>query len=301
MQDPIKILGVPVHAMTMQEAVKTLEERMLAKEQTFVVTANAEIIMMCQENAEYKKIICEDAELVLPDGAGAVWAGRHLGYKVPERVAGFDLYNELLKQPEPEAARIAAALELYVSGSLNVFNHRTNVELNNRLVCFDIKQLGKQLKKLGMLIVQDQVWNRVTVNRAEKKSTRYYMDEFHLLLKEEQTAAYSVEIWKRFRKWGGIPTAITQNVKDLLASREVENIFENSDFVLMLNQAAGDRAILAKQLNISPQQMKYVTHTEAGEGLIFYGNVVLPFVDRFPKDTELYRVMTTKPEEVGEA
>ena len=212
-----------------------------------------------------------------------------------------DLYDELLKQPEPEAARIASALELYVSGSLNVFNHRTNVELSNRLVCFDIKQLGKQLKKLGMLIVQDQVWNRVTVNRAEKKSTRYYMDEFHLLLKEEQTAAYSVEIWKRFRKWGGIPTAITQNVKDLLSSREVENIFENSDFVLMLNQAAGDRAILAKQLNISPQQMKYVTHTEAGEGLIFYGNVVLPFVDRFPKDTELYRVMTTKPEEVSEA
>ncbi len=212
-----------------------------------------------------------------------------------------DLYDELLKQPEPEAARIAAALELYVSGSLNVFNHRTNVELSNRLVCFDIKQLGKQLKKLGMLIVQDQVWNRVTVNRAEQKATRYYMDEFHLLLKEEQTAAYSVEIWKRFRKWGGIPTAITQNVKDLLSSREVENIFENSDFVLMLNQAAGDRAILAKQLNISPQQMKYVTHTEAGEGLLFYGNVILPFVDRFPKDTELYRVMTTKPEEVNGA
>ena len=212
-----------------------------------------------------------------------------------------DLYNELLQQPEPEAARIAAALELYVSGSLNVFNHRTNVELSNRLVCFDIKQLGKQLKKLGMLIVQDQVWNRVTINRSEGKATRYYIDEFHLLLKEEQTAAYSVEIWKRFRKWGGIPTAITQNVKDLLASREVENIFENSDFVLMLNQAQGDRAILAKQLNISPQQMKYVTHTEAGEGLIFYGNVVLPFIDRFPKDTELYRVMTTKPEEVGDA
>ena len=210
-----------------------------------------------------------------------------------------DLYDELLRQPEPEAARVAAALELYVSGSLNVFNHRTNVELSNRLVCFDIKQLGKQLKKLGMLIVQDQVWNRVTINRAEKKSTRYYMDEFHLLLKEEQTAAYSVEIWKRFRKWGGIPTAITQNVKDLLSSREVENIFENSDFVLMLNQAQGDREILARQLNISPQQMKYVTNTEAGEGLIFYGNVVLPFLDRFPQNTELYRVMTTRPEEVG--
>ena len=211
------------------------------------------------------------------------------------------LYNELLKQPEPEAARVAAALELYVSGSLNVFNHRTNVELSNRLVCFDIKQLGKQLKKLGMLIIQDQVWNRVTINRAASKATRYYMDEFHLLLREEQTAAYSVEIWKRFRKWSGIPTGITQNVKDLLSSREVENIFENSDFVLMLNQAGGDQAILAKQLVISPQQMKYITHAEAGEGLLFYGNVILPFIDRFPTNTELYRVMTTKPEEVGSA
>ena len=166
-------------------------------------------------------------------------------------------------------------------------------------MCFDIKSLGKQLKKLGMLIVQDQIWNRVTINRAKKKATRYYMDEFHLLLREEQTAAYSVEIWKRFRKWSGIPTGITQNVKDLLSSREVENIFENSDFVLMLNQAVSDRTILAKQLNISPQQMKYVTHTESGEGLLFYGNVILTFVDHFPKDTKLYKVMTTKPEEVS--
>jgi len=136
-----------------------------------------------------------------------------------------DLYDCLRKQKEPQAQRIATALEIYVNGSLKVFNHQTNVELNNRIVCFDIKDLGKQLKKLGMLIVQDQVWNRVTVNRGSHKSTRYYIDEFHLLLKEEQTAAYSVEIWKRFRKWGGIPTGITQNIKDLLASREIENIF----------------------------------------------------------------------------
>ncbi len=190
-------------------------------------------------------------------------------------------------------------MELYVNGSLNVFNHQTNVDIHNRLVCFDIKELGTQLRKLGMLIVQDQVWNRVTINRSEGKATRYYIDEFHLLLKEEQTAAYSVEIWKRFRKWGGIPTGITQNVKDLLSSREVENIFENSDFVYMLNQAQGDREILAKQLNISQQQMTYVTHSDAGEGLIFYGNVILPFIDRFPQDTELYRVMTTKPGEVS--
>lgn len=209
-----------------------------------------------------------------------------------------DLYDEVKRQPEPEAQRIASALELYVTGSLNVFNHRTDVDIENRLVCFDIKELGKQLKKLGMLVVQDQVWNRVTVNRSEGKATRYYMDEFHLLLKEEQTSAYSVEIWKRFRKWGGIPTGITQNVKDLLSSREVENIFENSDFVYMLNQAAGDREILARQLGISPQQLSYVTHSEAGEGLIFYGNVILPFIDRFPQDTELYRIMTTKPEEM---
>ena len=205
-----------------------------------------------------------------------------------------DLYHALRQQEEKEAAYIATALEIYVTGSLNVFNHRTNVNINNRLVCYDIKELGKQLKKIGMLIVQDQVWNRVTVNRAERVSTRYYIDEFHLLLKEDQTAAYSVEIWKRFRKWGGIPTGITQNVKDLLSSREVENIFENSDYVYMLNQASGDRQILAKQLNISPHQLSYVTHSGEGEGLLFYGSVILPFVDRFPKDTELYQVMTTK-------
>jgi len=210
-----------------------------------------------------------------------------------------DLYKALLEQEEKEAKHIATALEIYVTGSLNVFNHRTNVDIENRLVCYDIKELGKQLKKLGMLIVQDQVWGRVTANRAEGKATRYYMDEFHLLLKEEQTAAYSVEIWKRFRKWGGIPTGITQNVKDLLSSREVENIFENSDFVYMLNQASGDRQILAKQLNISPHQLSYVTHSGEGEGLLFYGNIILPFADRCPKDTELYRIMTTKPSEIN--
>ena len=136
-----------------------------------------------------------------------------------------DLYNLLRSQEEKEAQYIATALEIYVTGSLNVFNHQSNVDINNRIVCYDIKELGKQLKKIGMLVVQDQVWNRVTINRAAHKSTRYYIDEMHLLLKEEQTAAYTVEIWKRFRKWGGIPTGITQNVKDLLSSREVENIF----------------------------------------------------------------------------
>ncbi|MBQ6265353.1 MAG: ATP-binding protein [Clostridia bacterium] len=222
----------------------------------------------------------------------------YLQYPIPENMPILeDLYNELLKQDEKEAKYLATALEIYVTGSLNVFNHRTNVDIKSRVVSYDIKELGKQLKKIGMLIVQDQVWNRVTVNREAHKSTRYYIDEMHLLLKEEQTAAYTVEIWKRFRKWGGIPTGITQNVKDLLSSREIENIFENSDYIYMLNQAAGDRQILAKQLNISQYQLSYVTSSGEGEGLLFYGSTIIPFVDRFPKDTMLYRIMTTKPQE----
>lgn len=224
----------------------------------------------------------------------------YLADPVPEKMPVLqDLYDLLRGQDEPEAQRLATALEIYVTGSLNVFNHRTNVDINNRIVCFDIKELGKQLKKIGMLIVQDQVWNRVTLNRTAHKATRYYIDEFHLLLKEEQTASYSIEIWKRFRKWGGIPTGITQNIKDLLASREIENIFENSDFIYMLNQAAGDRQILAKHLNISPTQLSYVTNSNEGEGLLFYGNVIIPFVDRFPKN-RLYQLLTTRPEEIGE-
>ncbi len=220
---------------------------------------------------------------------------KYLENPVPENIPILeDLYNELLKQDEPEAKYVATALEIYVSGSLSVFNHRTNVDINSRLVCYDIKDLGKQLKKIGMLIIQDQVWGRVSANREMGKSTRYIMDEMHLLLREEQTAAYTVEIWKRFRKWGGIPTGVTQNVKDFLASAEVSNIFENSDFIIMLNQAIGDRQLLAKQLNISPHQLSYVTHSGEGEGLIFYGNVILPFIDRFPKDTKIYKAISTK-------
>jgi len=212
-----------------------------------------------------------------------------------------DLYNLLRKQSEAEAHHIATALEIYVTGSLNVFNNRTNIDANNRLICFDIKELGKGLKKIAMLVLQDAVWNRVTVNRAAKRTTWFYIDELHLLLKDEQTAAYTVEIWKRFRKWGGVPSGITQNVKDLLASREIENIFENSDFVYMLNQAAGDRQILAKQLGISPHQLSYVTHSNAGEGLLFYGDVIIPFQDNFPKETLIYSLLTTRISEIGTA
>ena len=224
----------------------------------------------------------------------------YLADPVPEKMPILeDLYNELLKQEEKEAHYIATALEIYVSGSLNVFNHRTNVDIHSRIVSYDIKELGKQLKKIGMLIVQDQVWNRVTVNREARKSTRYYIDEMHLLLKEEQTAAYTVEIWKRFRKWGGVPTGITQNVKDLLSSPEIENILENSDFIYLLNLSAGDRKLMTERLNISAEQLAYVTNADPGSGLLFFQNVILPFADKFPRDTELYRIMSTKPSEVN--
>ena len=205
-----------------------------------------------------------------------------------------DLHKALLDQHIPEADRVAQALDLYVSGSLNVFNHRTNIDIQNRIVAFDIKELGKQLKKIGMLIVQDQIWGRVTQNRSKGKATWYFCDEFHLLLREEQTAAFSCEIWKRFRKWGGIPTGATQNVKDLLSSPEIENILENSDFICLLNQASGDRKILAERLNISPQQLRYVDNSEPGEGLLIYENVILPFKNPIPKNTQLYQIMTTR-------
>ena len=208
-----------------------------------------------------------------------------------------DLYNALLAHKNPKAERIANSLVLYVHGSQNYFNHRTNVDSTNRIICFDIRDLGNQLKELGMLIVQDAVWNRVSQNRERKIATRYYCDEFHLLLKEKQTAVYSVEIWKRFRKWGGIPTGLTQNVGDFLRSEEIEGILGNSDFVYLLNQNAKDQAILADKLGLSDKQLSYVTNSEPGSGLILFDNVVIPFVDNYPTDTKTYKIMNTRPEE----
>ena len=209
-----------------------------------------------------------------------------------------DLYELLNGQPEPEAKRLATALEIYVTGSLNVFNHETNVDLNSRLVCLDLKQLGAGLRTIAMLIMQDLVWSRVSKNFAEHIATWCYFDEFHMLLRDALTASYCVTIWKMLRKKGCVPSALTQNVKDLLASREVENILENSDFMVLLSQAQGDRQILAKQLGISEHQLSYVTHSNSGEGLLFFGNTTIPFVDRFPHG-EIYNLLTTRPEDIA--
>ena len=209
-----------------------------------------------------------------------------------------NLYDLLCQQTEPEAKRLATALEIYVSGSLNIFNHKTNVDYRNaRVVCFDLKKLGAGLRAIAMHIINDLMNSQVSHNFARGIATWCYYDEFHVLLQDELTSSYFVTIWKMLRKKGCVPSALTQNVKDLLASRQIENIFENSDFMVLLSQAQGDRQILAKQLGISPHQLSYVTHSNPGEGLLFFGNVTIPFVDRFPKNTKLYSIMTTRPEE----
>lgn len=211
-----------------------------------------------------------------------------------------DVYEAFLTFKEPEAKDLADALELYVLGSLNVFNHKTTINVDSRLVSFNIQHLGSNLRDLGMLVLQDHVWNRVTKNRHEDITTWYYMDEFHVLLADERTSGYSVDFWKRFRKYGGIPSGITQNVKDLLTSQKIETILENSDFIYLLNQAWGDKTVLQEKLNISDYQAEYITNSEEGEGLIVFNGEILPFKDKFPKNNSLYPVMTTKPEEIAE-
>lgn len=210
-----------------------------------------------------------------------------------------DLYEELLKQPEPEARRVATALELYCTGSLNLFNHTTNVKTNSRVVCIVLKNMGENLRKIAMHITSEFVTSETDSNFQNGLATWCYFDEFHVLLRDPLTASYFVAVWKMLRKKGCVPSALTQNVKDLLASREVENILENTDFMVLLSQAQGDRAILAKQLGISEHQLSYITHSNSGEGLLFYGNTTIPIVDRFPQDTEIYRLLTTRPEDLA--
>ena len=208
-----------------------------------------------------------------------------------------DLYEELLKQPEPEAKRVATALELYCTGSLNLFNHHTNVQTSNRVVCIVLKGMGENLRKIAMHITNEFVTQAVDENYRVGVATWCYFDEFHVLLRDQLTASYFVAVWKMLRKKGCVPSALTQNVKDLLASREIEAILDNTDFMILLSQAQSDRAILAKQLGISEHQLSYITHSNSGEGLLFYGDVTIPFVDRFPRG-EIYNLLTTRPEDL---
>jgi len=209
-----------------------------------------------------------------------------------------DLYEVLKVQPEPEAIRLATSLEIYCTGSLNVFNYQTNISTDRRVTCVVLKKLGAGLRKIAMHITNELSLAAVERNFSQGLYTWCYYDEFHVLLRDALTASYFVSIWKMLRKKGCIPTALTQNVKDLLASREIENILETSDFLILLSQAAGDREILAKQLGISPHQLSYITHSGSGEGLLFYGGTIIPFIDRFPRG-EIYDLLTTRPEDIS--
>lgn len=225
----------------------------------------------------------------------------------PENIPVFkDLYNALRSvENNLHAQDVADALEIFVTGSLSVFNHRTNVDVNNRILCFDIRKLSEHLHKMGILVIVDYVWNKISNSRDKNLSTWFYVDEFHLLLNDPLTAAYSTKMWKELRKWSGKPTGITQNVTDVLLSHQVENILKNSAFIVLLGQAAGDREILAERLGISPQQMEYITDTGVGEGLIYYidkhqHGTIIPFKDSFPTDTKIYQIISTSFEECSD-
>jgi type IV secretory pathway VirB4 component len=211
-----------------------------------------------------------------------------------------DFQNVLESQNERAAKDLAVALELYTRGSLSVFSNKTNVNVDNRFVIYDTKDLGKQLKTMGLLIVLDNIWNRITENRQKGKRTWIYIDEIYLLFTTDYSANFLFELYKRARKWGGIPTGITQNVEDLLGNDLAKSMLANSDFLMMMNQAPTDRIHLANLLNISEAQLTYITNSNEGEGLLFSGNAIIPFEDKFPKNTELYRIMTTKVDEIAE-
>ena len=205
--------------------------------------------------------------------------------------------EKLLEQPEPEAKQIALSLELFTTGSLDIFGHESNVDMDKRVVVFDIHGLGSQLKPTGLLVITDTMLNRVTLNWKKGKRTHVFIDEFHVVFENEFSAQFFNSAWRQFRKRNACPTAITQNVEYLLDSVQASTMLSNSEFVIMLNQAASDRAKLAKLLNISEIQMRYITNAPAGTGLIKYGSALVPFVNRFNKDTKLYQLMTTKPGE----
>lgn len=209
-----------------------------------------------------------------------------------------DFYKALLSQPEAEAQQIALSLEIYCRGSLNTFAHRTNVNTNARFVVYDIKDIGTGMKEMGLQVCLDSIWNKITQNKSKKKRTWFYIDEFYLLTQTDSSAKFLQQIYKRARKWGGVPTGITQNVEDLLASKEARGIINNCDFIMMLNQSPLDRAELGAMLNISPAQMSYITNADAGQGLLYTGKFIVPFIDKFPSGNMLFNAMTTKPEDV---
>ena len=289
------MLSVDIIPVPTDEAVREVENRLLGVETNilkseFILSLCEQLIGGSSLGAKQKSIIDRCTASVYR----YYQQGNYMG--TPPTLQ--DFREELLKQDEPEAQEIALAIELFTDGSLNTFAKHTNVDTHSRLICYDILDLGKQLQPIGMLVVLDSILNRITQNRAKGRNTFIFIDEIYLLFQHEYSANFLFTLWKRVRKYGAYCTGITQNVDDLLQSHTARTMLANSEFIIMLNQASTDRIELAKLLNISDLQLSYITNVGAGQGLLKVGSSLVPFVNKFPRNTELYKLMTTKFGEV---
>lgn len=275
-----------INAMDMEQGYGDGENPVVLKSE-FLLSLCEQLIGSGKLSAKEKSIIDRCTAQVYRDYIKSGYQGQ-----VPTLQ---DFHAELMHQPEPEARDVALAIELFTEGSLNTFAKPTNVNTNSRILCYDIRDLGRQLLPVGMLVVLDSIFNRIIRNRQLGKNTWIYIDEIYLLFQHEYSANFLFTLWKRVRKYGACCTGITQNVDDLLQSHTARTMLANSEFLVMLNQAATDRAELARLLNISDNQLSYITNVDSGRGLIKCGSAIVPFVDTFPKHTQLYQLMTTKP------
>ncbi|MGN1314652.1 MAG: VirB4-like conjugal transfer ATPase, CD1110 family [Lachnospiraceae bacterium] len=304
----VKLLGGQVIkiALNSREHINPMEINLFAsneddKEYEPISEKMSFIVSLCEQMLGKNGSLDKDKIGVIDHACKKVYL-RYAANPTAENMPVFeDLYNELRNMPDEMkeiGLNLSIALSRYVSGSLGYFNNRSNVDINSRLVCFDLKDIDPNQRDISMLIIQETIWDRVKLNRTRGIYTRVYMDEFHIFLRYPNTAAYSIDIWKRFRKWYGIPTGITQNVKDLFRSQEIQNILDTTNFIMLLNQAGDDARILAAHLDLSEEEMGYIQSGEPGKGLLCVGNNKVPFEDDFPKDTLCYKVMTSKPGEV---
>ena len=261
------------------------------------VASKSEFILSLCEQAIGGKDITSSQKTIIDRCTAIVYRYYKQGNYKGEPPTLEDFRKVLLEQEEKEAKEIALALELFTKGSLNTFSKQTNVRTNSKLICYDIKDLGEQLTPIGMLVILDSILNRISRNRERRKTTYIFIDEIYLLFKYEYTSRFIFELWKRIRKYGGCATGITQNVEELLENKRAKLMLANSELLIILNQSATDRMELAKLLNISEMEMSYITNSSAGEGLIRVRSSLIPFKNKFPKDTKLYKLMTTKVEE----
>ena len=258
------------------------------------IAQKSQFIMSLLEQLDQTRELTSIDKSIIDRCTGDVYRNYRNGGPLPTLPA---LREVLLTQPEPEARDLALSLELFTKGSLNAFAYPTNVNTQCRILVYDILDLGEQLKTMGLLVITDAILNRVTENWRAGRRTHVYLDEFHVVYENPYSSMFFTSAWRRFRKRNAFPTGITQNVEYLLDNTSARSMLSNSEFIVMHNQAASDREKLAALFNISEQQMSYITNAEAGHGLMKIGNALVPFVNRFPKNTELYRRMTTKPNE----